>query len=160
MKTILKTLLGIIFLTTVVFFTSCSGPADDATPSNVINDSEGIKIDLEWSTGGTGIDALEEADLDLRIYKGGTKVLWSEKGSSFERIGFNPDLYADGVYTVTIFLYSNDEHTNYTATVNGISVSNPYTFTSTFAAEETQREIEALTITKAGSRYTIEPIEP
>ena len=143
----------------VVTLNSCSSSDEDKGPTNVITDGDGIKIDLEWTTGGTTNDALNEADLDLRIYKGGSQVLSSESSGSFERIEFDPDLYADGTYTVAIVLFENDEDTNYTATVNGISVTDPFTFTSTFAATEDYREINAFTITKLGSKYTMEPID-
>ncbi len=133
---------------------SCSSDEESA-PTNVITDESGIKIDLDWSAGGTVNDALRDADLDLYVYKDGVRVLKSERASEFERIQFDPNLYADGTYTVAIFLYSTTKNVNYTATVNGVRVSKPYTFTSTFAANDEQRMVDGLTIVKAGSKYTI-----
>lgn len=157
MKKYPKVALTVLFLTTLIIFSGCG--EDEKLPSNVIEDSEGIKVDLDWSTGGTPTDALNDTDLDLRIYKGGAKVLWSETGSQFERIEFDPDLYADGVYTVVIYLFSTDENVSYTATINGINVSKPYEFNSTFGAEDESREVSAVTITKKGNKYTIKPVD-
>lgn len=158
----MKTLLNGIFsksmlmIATVVLLNSCS--KDEEVPSNVINDETGIKIDLDWSTGGSVNDALSETDLDLYVYKNGSVVHSSEAVSSFERIEFDPDFDEDGTYTVAILLYSTTADVNYNATVNGITATKPYTFTSTFAATEESREVTALKITKAGSKYTVEEV--
>lgn len=76
----------------------------------------------------------------------------------FERIEFDPDLYADGTYTVSILLYETSEDVTYTATVNGVTIAKPYTFNSNFVAADEPHEVYALTIVKSGSTYTVEPI--
>ncbi len=154
MKKFYRNILGSMMMT-VVLLSGCSSDEDE-TPVNVINDDTGIKIDLDWSTGGTVNDALTDTDLDLFVYKGGKVVLSSEAGSSFERIEFDPDLYADGTYTVSILLYETSEDVTYTATVNGITTSKPYTFNSNFVAGDESREVTALTIVKSGSTYTVQ----
>jgi hypothetical protein len=142
-----------MLITGFVALISCS--SEEEIPSNVIKDDTGIKIDLDWTSGGTVNDALADADLDLIIYKNNIEVLSSKNVSSFERIEFDPNLYADGTYVMAVYLYSNDENVNYTATVNGITVSKPYTFTSAFAAEDDNREVKALNIVKSGNSYTV-----
>jgi hypothetical protein len=149
-------ILAAILITGFVALISCS--SEEEIPSNVIKDDAGIKIDLDWTTGGTVNDALADADLDLIIYKNNVEVLSSENVASFERIEFDPNLYADGTYVMAIFLYSNDEDVNYTATVNGIAVSKPYTFSSTFATEDDNLEVKALNIVKSGNSYTVTDI--
>jgi hypothetical protein len=149
-------ILTAMLITGLVALISCS--SEDEIPSNVIKDDSGIKIDLDWTTGGSVNDALADADLDLIIYKNNVEVLSSEKTSSFERIEFDPNLYADGTYVMAIYLYSNDENVSYTATVNGVSVSKPYTFTSSFTAEDDNHEVKALSIVKSGNSYTVTEI--
>jgi hypothetical protein len=149
-------ILAAILITGFVALISCS--SEEEVPSNVIKDDSGIKIDLDWSTGGTVNDALADADLDLIIYKNNVEVLSSKNVASFERIEFDPNLYADGTYVMAIYLYSNDEDVNYTATVNGITVSKPYTFSSNFATEDDNLEVKALNIVKSGNSYTVTDI--
>jgi hypothetical protein len=149
-------ILAAILITGFVALISCS--SEEEIPSNVIKDDAGIKIDLDWSTGGTINDALADADLDLIIYKNNVEVLSSKNVASFERIEFDPNLYADGTYVMAIYLYSNDEDVSYTATVNGINVSKPYTFSSTFATEDDNLEVKALNIVKSGNSYTVTDI--
>jgi hypothetical protein len=149
-------ILAAILITGFVALISCS--SEEEIPSNVIKDDSGIKIDLDWTTGGTVNDALADADLDLIIYKNNVEVLSSKNVASFERIEFDPNLYADGTYVMAIYLYSNDEDVNYTATVNGIAVSKPYTFSSTFATEDDNLEVKALNIVKSGNSYTVTDI--
>ena len=147
-------ILTAMLITGLVAMISCSS-SDDEVPSNIIKDDTGIKIDLDWTTGGTVNDALSEADLDLIIYKNDVEVLSSKKSAGFERIEFDPNLYADGTYVMAVYLYSNDEDVTYTATVNGVTVSKPYTFTSTFDSEDDDREVKGLTIVKSGNSYTV-----
>jgi hypothetical protein len=156
MKTIFKRVTSsMLTLSVVIFLSSCGGKDEDSSPANTIDDSSGIKVDLDWTTGGSVNDALVEADLDLWIYKNQTKVLDSSHGGSFERIEFDPDLYADGTYNVVVYLYSNSKQVNYNVTVNGVTVSKPITTSSTFAAEEESHEVDLITIVKSGSKYTI-----
>ena len=149
-------ILAAILITGFVALISCS--SEEEIPSNVIKDDSGIKIDLDWTTGGTVNDALADADLDLIIYKNNIEVLSSKNVASFERIEFDPNLYADGTYVMAIYLYSNDEDVTFTATVNGISVTKPYTFSSSFAAEADDQEVKALNIVKSGNIYTVTDI--
>lgn len=154
MKKVLMTTITCLFvLGAATFFVSCSDPKE--TPSDVIEDADGIKVDLDWTTGGSINDALSEADLDLLIYKDGNEVLSSESWYEFERITFDASLYADGTYTVKVFMLDAEKDVNYTATVNGITVSKPVTFTSTFDSEEDGRTVDALTITKEGKKFTV-----
>jgi hypothetical protein len=144
---------SVLLISSIALLSGCGDP--EPQPSNVIEDSDGIKADLDWTTSGSVNDALNEADLDLIIYKNGTKVLSSENGSSFERIQFDSNLYADGDYTVNVLLYSADKNVSYTLTINGIKTVKPYTFTSTFAETEENRSVEVLKINKSGSKFTI-----
>jgi hypothetical protein len=141
-------------LSTIVFFSACS--STDEVPSNVIEDADGIKVDLDWTTGGSSKDALTDADLDLQIFKDGTKVLYRET-TDFERITFDAALYADGVYIVKVKQYEASKNSNYTVTVNGISVTKPYTFTSNFNFADKGRVVDAIKITKTGKKFEMVP---
>lgn len=158
----MKTLLNGIFsksmfmIATVVLLNSCS--KDEEVPANVINDETGIKIDLDWSTGGSVNDATSQTDLDLYVYKNGTEIHSSEAVSSFERVELDPDFDGDGTYMVAVLLYSTSANVSYNATVNGITATKPYKFTSTFASTEESREVTVLKITKAGAKYTVEEV--
>ncbi|MEO7989366.1 MAG: hypothetical protein ABI663_07490 [Chryseolinea sp.] len=155
MKKFLRTTFAFIFLASSVAVLSSCGDSDPV-PTDVISDESGIKLDLEWSiAGGTTNDALTASDLDLRVYKNGVIVTDSDYASSFERIELAPGDFADGTYVVKVYLYNTTTDVNYVVTANGLTVSKPVTFTSNFDSEADKLEVETLTITKSGSKYTI-----
>jgi hypothetical protein len=153
-----KNALGaVILLSCVVFLNACSDP--ETGPSNVITDSEGIKIDLDWSTGGSVSTSISDTDLDLFISKNSTEVDASESGGAYEQVNLSTDINADGSYIVSVYSYNKvGKATSYTVTVDGETVSKPYTFNSTYAKDDTYHKIDVLTIVKAGSKYTVTEI--
>jgi hypothetical protein len=157
MRTIVLKTINLFFLMgTIVWLSACGDP--EPSPSNEIKDSQGIKIDLDWTTTGSTNDALTDADLDLYVYKGGVEVLASEASFAFERITFDPNLYADGEYTIKVYSFKVSKNANYVVTVNGNSVDKPYEFTSNFVANDTDRFVATLTVTKTGNKYTVKQI--
>jgi hypothetical protein len=151
MKNRFLTLISALMLfSAVVVLNSCS--KDDDDPSNVITDGDGIRVELEWSTGGTVAQAKIDADLDLYIYEeDGVIVESSASSSDFESIDLG-DL-SDGEYIVNVIVFDASEDGDFTVRVEGMDVSDSFTFEGDF--ESTDTATEFVRITKDGDKYTI-----
>lgn len=150
----IKNSLGlVILLASVVFLNACSDPEEK--PKNVITDTDGITIDLKWSTGGNAETSISDSDLELYLYESATEIFdYSTNSYSFETIslGASED---NGTYTVAVDSYRVGKNTNYTITIDGVTASNSYTFNSSYSSGDTDHEIKVLTIVKSGSKFTI-----
>lgn len=148
----------IFLLTSLIFIfsiTSCStSDSDDAAPSNVIRDDEGIKIRLEWSIGSSVNNALSEVDLDLTLTNTSQEVDNSKEVLSFESISL-PSVYQDDTYEVNVVYYQGSKSTDYTIYIEGLSNEVTKTYTGEFLASDQGLEIADLTIKKEGNQYTI-----
>jgi hypothetical protein len=140
-------LLNIIFLV----LESCSGP--DPVDSRQITDSEGLNIDLEWTTGGSVTQAKQEVDLDLTLLKG-SNVVDQAFTLSFERVEIK-DIYADGEYTLKIEVAEAKTASDFTVYVSGIKTFDKKQYEGTTTASDDGVSIEFLTITKTGTKYII-----
>ncbi|GAA5041664.1 hypothetical protein GCM10011506_43480 [Marivirga lumbricoides] len=132
---------------------ACSSTEEETIPDNVIIDSEGLIIDLEWSTGGSATQATTDADLDLFLTNG-TKDLKSSVGSSFEQVDIE-DIYSDGSYTITVEYYRGSKAVDYTLYLRGGSSSESIKYTGTFRSDDAGLSVTYLEIAKVGDRYTI-----
>jgi hypothetical protein len=153
MKNRFLTLLSALMLfSAVVVLNSCS--KDDEDPANVITDGDGIRIELEWTTGGTVAEAKDEADLDLSVdTSDGDDVASSSSFSEFEAVNLG-DL-TDGEYIVNVYMFGVDASGDFTVRVEGLDVSDSFSFSGDFAADDDGDITEFLRITKSGDKYTI-----
>ena len=155
MKISLRTYLSALLLTGVAFLSSCS--KDDDDPSNVITDSEGVVVTLEWTTGGTSSAALSDADLDLYIYKDGNEIASSEHASSFET-AYIANANADGTYLLNVYGYDVTKGGTYTIKVTGQNVTTSFTFTGPFTLTDDGHDFDAVKVVKSGTKYTVTKI--
>jgi hypothetical protein len=143
-----------IFFLSVLLYTlqSCSGP--DPVDAREINDSEGLNIDLEWTTGGSLAQSKDDVDLDIRLLKGTTVV---DQGFtlSFEHVELK-NIYADGEYSLKIDVATANAGSTYKVYVSGINSSEKKEYQGTTTTSDEGATIEFLTIRKTGSRYIIQ----
>lgn len=159
MKNRFLTLVSALMLfSAVVVLNSCS--KDDEVPANLIEDADGITIDLDWTTGGSEAQAKDDYDLDLKLYDEDDNLIdESASGSEFESMGDFFTILDDGDYTVAIRVYSVDDDVtadaDWTITVDGVTVNKPQTFEGSIAPNEEGDYINLVTVKKAGNKYTI-----
>ena len=149
---------ALLLFSAVIVLNSCS--KDDEVPANVIEDAQGLSVDLEWTTGGSATQATDDYDLDLKLYNEDNDLIdESTSGSEFETMGEFFTVLDDGEYTVAIRVYSVDEDVtadaDYTITVDGVSVNKPQVFEGSISPEDENDYINLVTITKAGNKYTV-----
>ncbi len=149
MKLLKFTLLGLLL--TVVF--ACSETEDEALPDNVISDSEGLVIDLEWSTGGSASKAQSDADLELYLLKGSDEID-SSAGTLFESVDLR-DVYADGTYLIQVEYYRGNVDVDYTLFLSGDSSTESVEYTGTFRSDDMGLVVDYLEVQKSGDTYTI-----
>ncbi|EMR01743.1 hypothetical protein [Cesiribacter andamanensis] len=137
-----------------LFFLTACGDGPEPVPANVVNSTNGLRIDLEWTTGGTTSDAVNNSDLDLYLTKGGTEVSNSTSSGSFEVVRIQ-DVYADGEYTIAVEAFNATKKTNYTLYVKGDDEGELKPYTGEFLAGDRYLKVNFLKIKKAGSTYTI-----
>jgi hypothetical protein len=149
----LKTSLYAGLMLCLSILTAC-GDRTEPVPANVINSSAGLRIDLEWSTGGSIAASLDDSDLDLFLMKGTTEVAKSTTASQFEVVRLQ-DIFADGEYTIKVKAYDASKRTNYTLYVKGDDEGELKSYTGIFLAGDSGINVEFLKIRKSGTKYTI-----
>ncbi|HEX6332786.1 MAG TPA: hypothetical protein VFZ78_01090 [Flavisolibacter sp.] len=132
---------------------------DDEVPANVIEDATGLKLDLTWTLT-DGSTATSFVDIDVYVYRSSdlsTEIAYGTQTSTFEQVNLtNAILTTDGDYTVTVDYYDLNKNGNWTLTVNGLSVSKPYTIANrAFTTAEDGQEKQVLKISKSGNKYTL-----
>lgn len=154
MKRIKNTLLIALTTSLYVSFSACTSQ-EEVGPANEIIDSEGLRIQLEWSTGSSSTQSLSEADLDLYLMLQNNEVETSEAYTQFESVGIT-NFYTDGSYVVTIAYVEGRKALNYTLYVSGASEnSKEILYEGVFAAGDEGSEIDDITITKTGNKYVV-----
>lgn len=138
----------------VAMLSGCSGVETPPVPVNEINSSAGIKVELEWTTGGTSSDAISDADLDLYLMKGTTEAGKSINYSRFEAMTLS-DLFADGEYTVQVKADYVGKKNNYTLYVKGDDTGELKSYKGEFLQGDSNLKVDFLKIKKAGTKYTI-----
>lgn len=153
----LSLLSALMLFSAVVVLNSCS--KDDEVPGNVIEDADGVTVELEWTTGGSEANSLLDYDLDLYILdEDGDLALSSADADEFELIeGSIFELLPDGEYTAAVYVYDVDttDDADFTLTVNGESVNKPQTFEGSVSSSDDSERFEVATIIKSGNKYTI-----
>ncbi|UII23724.1 hypothetical protein [Fulvivirga ligni] len=142
-----------IFILLVSVIVAACGTTEDPLPSNVVKNSEGLNIDLEWSTGGSSSQSMEDVDLDLYLEKDG-KVIDESTYIQFEQVSIL-DHYADGEYEVKVKFYDGTKRADYSLFVNGFDSNENILFTSYFLASDEGTTLTYLKIIKEGDEYTI-----
>lgn len=135
---------------------TCCGE-EEKLPAGEIEDSKGLKLQLEWTTGGSATAALNEADLDLVLYKGDIEVDQSKRSSSFEEVELS-GLLADGEYRASIKIYSAEKKADFELFVVGQNSETSLEYTGSFTVSDASIKAEYpdfVKITKKGTRYTI-----
>ncbi|MGB3181919.1 MAG: hypothetical protein WBB45_11045 [Cyclobacteriaceae bacterium] len=152
----MRKLFTLMVLPLFVFMAACSTDSEDVTPSNEIVDSKGVEISLEWSTGGSTSQSLNEVDLDLYLFKDANEISSSETGSSFEDVAINA-VYADGEYDVDVEFYSGTTGATFTVFVTGIETQTSIEYTGSFDASEAGNTVwpDFIKVTKTGDTYTV-----
>ncbi len=136
-------------------FASCSSD-EEPLPANVIEDADGLIIDLEWNTGGGATQSISDVDLDYYIKDtDGQEIIRARATSSFESQTL-PDIYADGTYLLDILMYDGSTSSTFTVIARGVNGSKTVSFEGAFdSTDEGVRLEEFLSITKRGDSYTI-----
>jgi len=152
----MKNLNILISLLFIVLTAVACGPVEEeeARPENVIVSSEGLTIELEWSTGGSVTQALDEIDLDLFLLKDSEVITSSENGSSFEDVTID-DIYSDGDYFIDVEFFSGEIAVDYTLFVRGNESNESNTYSSSFLSSDRGVSVQYLRIEKSGNTYTI-----
>lgn len=152
----MRKLFTLMVLPLLIFMAACGGSEDDPQPNNVISDSQGVTISLEWSTGGTVEEAKNEADLDLKVVRDGNTVASSSSFSSFEETSLT-SANSDASYDVQVKYYGGSADVTFTVIVTGIASGASVEYTATFDSEDggTGLYDDFITITKEGNDYTI-----
>ncbi|MEN8927369.1 MAG: hypothetical protein ABF242_04020 [Flavobacteriales bacterium] len=125
----------------------------DGLSERQITDTDGLRIELEWNTGGSSSQALSDVDLDLILTKGSTPIADSDNLNSFESLSIT-NSYTNGVYGIEYDYFSGNVNPAYTLYVTGISSGTRKTYTGTIDRTETN-DLLLLTIDKDGSEYLI-----
>jgi PBP1b-binding outer membrane lipoprotein LpoB len=145
--------LNALMVFAVILFSGCS--SEDA-PKDVINDEEGILIDLKWTTGGTEQQALEQTDLDLYIFdQGSEEIVSSQVSDQFEKVFFEA-FYDEGQYTVEVQVNSVTQATDCFITVKGFGSEETIQRDFSINADtESGTKIVVLNISKKGNKFTL-----
>jgi len=146
----------LIFLTIAsINFISC-GEEEDPLPPDTIIDSRGLTVELEWSSGGSFTDAINAADLELRLLTGGESIDASTSSTRFESVSLSGFL-ADANYDVEVDVFSISEDVSFSIFVKGVDSETTLEYTGSFnASDEGASFPDFLTITKAGDTYTVQ----
>jgi len=127
---------------------------DQKEPSNCIRDGKGLRIDLDWTTGGNIPGALLEADLDLDVFKGEGEILSSYNSYEFEQVDLT-NTFEDGVYTVKVSAHEISNRCDYTLKVSGSATGKSFRVVGVFNTDEVQPTAFMLKITKVGEQFTV-----
>jgi len=151
-------LLSIFALVAILFLNACKDDKKEL-PANVIQDADGVTVELTWSTGSTAGQAVLDADLDLGMFNSptaGSPIEDSSSGDSFEEIVLDGD-FDDDEYTFKVLLFENfaGNDIDFVMTVSGgdkdIEVEGSFSST-----DEAGSIVSVLTIKKVGNKYTVE----
>jgi len=149
-------LLSIAALAAILFLNACKDDDKKELPANVIQDADGVTIELRWSTGGSDIQSIDDADLDLYILEGSSLVGESVSGSSFEEIVLDED-YDDEEYTITAYLFENYAAVDIDFVVTVTGGDKDFEVEGSFSSTALSGSgVSVFTIKKAGNKYTVE----
>ncbi|MBL3655590.1 hypothetical protein [Fulvivirga sediminis] len=144
---------SLLAIATTFLFFSC-GESEEKLPDNVIKNSQGLDIDLEWETGGSSQKAIEDANLDLYLYQGENQIDPSVYYSSFETVSIQSH-FKDGDYTIKVKLQNSVDRVDYTIFANGIDANESISYSSYFLSSDKGTIVDYLKIKKEGDTYTI-----
>ena len=152
--TISKSLIA-VFITILSLF-ACSAPEEDenVSPKDSIQDGDGIRIELEWNTGGSVNQSIDDADLDLILTKDNKVVVDSDTWYSFESVDIE-NIYADGDYYIDVAVIDIVQDASYTLYVSGFNGNDNLSYTGSLTTSDDEITIQYLKIVKKGTQYTI-----
>lgn len=136
-----------------LLFTSCSS-SEEALPAGTLKSNDGLRVDLEWNTGGSSQKALDDADLDLFLNFEGDNVESSSSYSSFESVQLK-DIYQDGTYEVLVQNYGSSVRVDYTIYVSSNQDDSSEKYEGYFESGDQGSEIVDIRIRKNGDTYEI-----
>jgi hypothetical protein len=139
----------------VLFMYACSSP-EVVEPANVINSSTGVKIELEWSTGGTVSQSIADADLDLYVYSPNGNLHGSSLSvGSFEKVDLASSAN-NGTYDIAVNYYSGSKRVDYKVIVTSMDGSKSVTKESFFPAAESGTTVRPFKVIKLDNKFTVE----
>ena len=139
--------LAIVF-SVLVLFSSCKKDDNDRNENEIISEN-GLDITLEWSTGSSSTQALEDVDVDMIILQGADTVALSNSPDRFEE-GRIQRFFINGDYNIRYNVFKARTDADFTVFVSGSKLK---TYTGKIFATDTERQI--LTINKEGNTYTV-----
>lgn len=139
----------------LLFIIGCDSD-NEQLPQNTITSSNGLLVELEWTTGGSFTQAISEVDLDLFLTSGVDAVDFSD-GFEFEQVIIE-NFYRDGAYLLTIEYINGRSNVDFSVFLRGTNSSDNIEVQSSFSANEEGTFIEFLEIVKSGTVYTINPL--
>jgi hypothetical protein len=145
--------LSLFLLPLLLLAAFCSKNKEAVLPAYTLSSSQGLVIELSWTTGGTPSQALYESDLDLYLDLNGTSVATSENSYHFEELMLR-DVYRDGTYDVYIGAIDVSRTTDYTLNIWAPNGGTVHRFTGYFNRGE-RGEVHYLRIRKQGRYYTL-----
>jgi len=137
------------------FFASCT--VMEPHPSNEILSADGLKIVLEWKTGSSSLQALEDVDLDLFLIRGANQVRRSKTSDHFEMVILE-DVFSDGEYTVAVASHEIIKKTAFTVYISDMNAERVVSYTSDFEIGEDDQIVNFVKIHKLGTKYTVTEI--
>lgn len=142
--------------TLVVFFGGLASCSADEEPQaeNEIIDEGGLEITLEWSTGGSSSQSIDDVDLDLDLVLGEDRVDDSSSSFSFESVELSA-FFADGTYDVNVEYFGGQSAVTYTLFVDGKITGRSLEYTGVFESSDAGTTITDINIRKEGNVYTI-----
>lgn len=153
MRNFLKHTILMLGMVSIVMIVSC-GEEEPLEVENEIVDGSGLKITLEWSTGGSVSQSMEEVDLDLDLIFGDEAIDSSSSSFSFESVDLS-SFFSDGNFDVVVEYFRGSVNVDYTIFVEGASTGEILEYEGIFAASDAGLTITDISIIKDGNVYTI-----
>jgi hypothetical protein len=150
MKNLKSIILALLCLVGVL---SCKLTEKEVIPENVIISEDGIVLNLEWTTGGSAAQSLDDVDLDL-ILNWGTDVVDVSASTSFEEVKIE-NFYADGTYLVNVEYFEGSSIVDYSLYLRGTSSSDNFLYKGSLKSTDTGAYVDFIEINKSGNHYTI-----
>ncbi|GAA5041668.1 hypothetical protein GCM10011506_43490 [Marivirga lumbricoides] len=140
----------------IIIVFSCTDNEEEILPDtneNVITDTDGITIRLEWSTGGSDDQAQDDVDLELFLSRNGNEVDASDE-FGFEQVQLQ-NINDDGRYIVAAQYFSGEKDIDYDFNLTGIESGESLSYSGSISAEDQGLTINYLEIQKDGELYSI-----
>jgi len=151
-----KFLFRLLALSLVVLsLSSCKKDKDDDN-ANVIEDSNGLRMNLTW-TQASGTAPNSAVDLDMLVVKSSdllNPVAYSQNEDEFEELTVSSAV-ADGDYTLVVDHFTVTQNGTYKLTAKGVGGTKILEFTNSFSTADDEEAKQVLKISKSGNKFTV-----